>query len=326
LNSSDKYQNYICDPLLIAEAAWGVDYLLESYPPHWLHQNKELIFEICKPAELDKEGDIKIKRFLENSCSECVSIPEIHQEFGNYKYLPNLEKDKTTHWHVNFSDPYLFGFAAGPAFAQDEIQVSEHPVLVSVGTAIERGDHGAKRLLRSTVEGSLASPMLLEGVPRFCTIDTEGIYGLLFRDAWESTIREKVTRLTPPTESKILALSAPQGTRGTKYSEDLIERIFRTAFSGFRAAVLNSGEVTVNTGFWGCGAFGNNRQLMTAIQLLAAGSAGVEKLVFWIPNSAFLAHFQVGLRIARELAGFETKNAVSDLAARGYTFAEGNGT
>ena len=315
-----------CNALLIGQAAWGVDYLLETYPPRWFHINKKLIYEISKPQEPDKNNEIKVKRFLEQASPEFVSLPEIQLSFGNYKYLPNLEKDKTTHWHVNFSDPYLFGFAAGPAFAQDEIQVSEHPVLVSVGTAIEKGDHGAKRLLRSTVEGSLASPILLEGVPRFCTIDTEGIYGLLFRDAWEATIREKVTRLTPPNESKILALSAPQGTRGTKYSEDLIERIFRTAFSGFRAAVLNSGEVTVHTGFWGCGAFGNNRQLMTAIQLLAAGAAGLEKLVFWIPSTAFLAHFQDGLEIARELSGFETKKAVKDLAGRGYTFAEGNGT
>jgi hypothetical protein len=49
-------------------------------------------------------------------------------------------------------------------------------------------------------------------------------------------------------------------------------------------------------------------------------------LVFWIPNPAFLAHFQVGLGIARNLAGFEIKRAVNDLAGMGYTFAEGNGT
>ena len=29
LNSSDKNQKYICDPLLIAEAALGVDYISE---------------------------------------------------------------------------------------------------------------------------------------------------------------------------------------------------------------------------------------------------------------------------------------------------------
>lgn len=172
----------------------------------------------------------------------------------------------------------------------------------------------------------MAGSILLEGVSRFCSINTDGIYGLLFRDAWEVTIRGKVTRLTLHNMRNIFAMSAPQGKRGGKYSEELLEGIFRTAFSGFRATVLGSGEVTVHTGYWGCGAFGNNRQLMTALQMLAAGAARVGKLVFWIPNPAFLVHFQVGLGIARELAGFETKKATKELDGRGYTFAAGNGT
>jgi len=97
------------EPLLLAEAAWGIDYLLETYPPRWFHKNKKLIFEICKPAELDKEGEIKIKRYLETSCPEFVSLPKIDQEFGNYKYLPNLEKDKTTHWQRRGETPAFNG-------------------------------------------------------------------------------------------------------------------------------------------------------------------------------------------------------------------------
>ena len=52
----------------------------------------------------------------------------------------------------------------------------------------------------------------------------------------------------------------------------------------------------------------------------------MKEVVFWIPNPAFLGDFQVGLEIARELAGFETKKAVRNLAGREYIFAEGNGT
>jgi len=63
-----------------------------------------------------------------------------------------------------------------------------------------------------------------------------------------------------------------------------------------------------------------------AIQLLAAGAAGVKEVVFWIPNPAFLAHFQFGLGIARELAGFETMKAVKDLAGRRFHSDEGNGS
>ncbi len=100
---------------MIGEAAWGVDYLLETYPPRWFHINKKLIYEISKPEEPDKNNEIKVKRFLEQASPEFVSLPEIQLSFGNYKYLPNLEKDKTIHWHVNFADPCLFGFAAGAA-------------------------------------------------------------------------------------------------------------------------------------------------------------------------------------------------------------------
>ncbi len=326
MNPSDKNQKYLCDPLVIGEAAWGVDYLLESYPPRWFHINKKLIYEISKPQEPDKNNEIKVRRFLEKASPEFVSLPEIQLSFGNYKYLPKLEKDKTIHWHVNFADPCLFGFAAGAAFAQDEIQVAEHPVLVSVGTAIDKGDHGSKRLIRSTVEGVRATPVLLEDVPRFCAIDTEGIYGLLFRDAIESKIRSRVTVLNPPGKSNILAMSAPQGTRGTRYSGELIEGIIRTAFAGFRAAVLTSGEVTIHSGFWGCGAFGNNRQLMTAIQILAAGAAGVRGLVFWVPHDGYLSHYHSGLSLAHALGNRKTPEVVKALEERGFLFGAGNGT
>ena len=38
--------------------------------------------------------------------------------------------------------------------------------------------------------------------------------------------------------------------------------------------------MVVHTGFWGCGAFGGNRILMTALQTAAAGMAGVDRTVF----------------------------------------------
>jgi hypothetical protein len=38
--------------------------------------------------------------------------------------------------------------------------------------------------------------------------------------------------------------------------------------------------VVVHTGFWGCGAFGGNRVLMSLVQMLAAQAAGVNALVY----------------------------------------------
>jgi hypothetical protein len=48
----------------------------------------------------------------------------------------------------------------------------------------------------------------------------------------------------------------------------------------------------------------NDRQSIEFLQLPPGGAEGGENLVFRISNPAFLAHFQVGLGIARQLAGF----------------------
>ena len=50
------------------------------------------------------------------------------------------------------------------------------------------------------------------------------------------------------------------------------------------ATVANSSgtaaTVELHLGYWGCGAYGGNKVLMTAVQLLAARLAGVEHVVF----------------------------------------------
>jgi Poly (ADP-ribose) glycohydrolase (PARG) len=45
-------------------------------------------------------------------------------------------------------------------------------------------------------------------------------------------------------------------------------------------------SVAVHTGYWGCGAFGGNRVLMALLQVLAAGSAGLDQLVFHVGDPA----------------------------------------
>ena len=39
-------------------------------------------------------------------------------------------------------------------------------------------------------------------------------------------------------------------------------------------------ETVIHTGWWGCGAFGGNQELMALLQLLAAEWAGVDEVVF----------------------------------------------
>ena len=43
--------------------------------------------------------------------------------------------------------------------------------------------------------------------------------------------------------------------------------------------------VRLHTGFWGCGAFGGNREFMTLMQLAAAFAAGIDEVVFHVPDA-----------------------------------------
>ncbi len=86
--------------------------------------------------------------------------------------------------------------------------------------------------------------------------------------------------------TNLVAIAAPSGGYG-KYTGEEVEHILVTAFSGFSAARLETDRLkgpgsplVIHTGFWGCGAFGGNRELMALLQVAAAGMAGADRLVF----------------------------------------------
>ncbi len=209
-------------------------------------------------------------------------------------------------WYLNFADEDLFVAYGSGLLAQDELQVAEHPALGALREALR-----AKHVECSTTERGHPTPVLIRGVERRCAMALDpnaalgrpnGLYGQQFAKAGEATVKQAVTALQPPTTSHILAMAAPAGGSGPYKAEEL-EHILATAYTGFRAAVLETkwarGEnalqngmdpklepfpdqpiVVIHTGFWGCGAFGGNRDLMALLQLLAAQMAGVDRLVF----------------------------------------------
>ena len=111
-------------------------------------------------------------------------------------------------------------------------------------------------------------------------------------------------RIEPPTTTNVIAMAAPSGGQG-RYSGEQIAHILTTAWTGFRAAVLEcgSGPVAIHTGFWGCGAFGGNRVLMAMLQVIAAGAAGVERLVFHAPGDPGAALDSALRKIRENFAG-----------------------
>ena len=54
-----------------------------------------------------------------------------------------------------------------------------------------------------------------------------------------------------------------------------------------------NGACVIETGFWGCGAFGGDPEIKAIIQLLAASKAGVDELVFYtFGDAAFAEEFK----------------------------------
>ena len=139
------------------------------------------------------------------------------------------------------------------------------------------------------------------------------------RRATADAVREATTRIDPPTISNIVAIVAPYGGRG-RYQREQIGLAIGTAYSGFRAAVLESRRtagpdalVVIHSGFWGCGAFGGNRVMMTLVQLLAADMAGVARLVIHVGDPSGRTSVERALALAPDLA---TATSATDLIAR----------
>lgn len=219
-----------------------------------------------------------------------AAAPAIEGRPDFFDYAPDSQPAPNVAWHLNFADTYLFCAYGGGLFAQDEMQVAEHPSLASLREALLRD--GKEPL---TKENGRPTPCLITGVERRCHVRTEpdpsagrpqGLYGNRFRDAPGEAIEQATEVIDPPTRSNIIAIAAPSPGYG-KYSREQIVDAFATAYSGFAAARHETNRLApegaaciVHTGHWGCGAFGGHRVLMALLQLLAARLANVSKVVF----------------------------------------------
>lgn len=309
--------------------------LFDEHPPVIHDPNKRAVFEIACPEGARHGGEVVFTRWRAMKLPEEIGAEEavarVVRHDGFYDYAPALPG--AVEWHVNFADPHLFFAYGGGLFAQDEMQVAEHPVLGALKEALE---DGAGTPL--TVDGSGPTPVLVTGAERRCRVATEpnaaegrphGLYGNAFARAPREAVRRATTRIDPPTVTNVIAIAAPGYGSGT-YAAREIEQVLVTAYTGFRAAVIERGEspAVTHSGLWGCGAFGGNRALMTLLQVVAAGAAGVERLVFHLPGERGAAALETALETIREvLAGpsVATAEVVRRLVAKRFAWGVSDG-
>jgi hypothetical protein len=283
------------DPDLIHAQRFPAQDLMQEHPLVLGSENKFVVYQIACPEGAEHQGALEYSRWAAAALPRGVGI-DLQQALdrasdqpGFYDYVRSEIFQEAVEWHVNFADPILFGAYGSEFFAQDELQVAEHPALAALHEALT-----ASGLPFMTVEDGSPTPVLVTGVERRCRVATErnaeegrpmGLYGREFSSATREAVQRATTRFDPATMTNLIAMAAPYGGTG-KYTS--------TAYSAFRAAVLESSRFTsssnpviVHTGFWGCGAFGGDRILMTILQMVAAQMVRVDRIVFHTDSGAY---------------------------------------
>lgn len=277
--------------------------LVEKHPPQFDDESKRAVYEIACARRTTHVGEITYTRWSAMDLGPGVHPADAVQRAvvkpGIFEY--DAHDDGAVHWHLNFADRRLFIAYGTSLLAQDELQVAEHPALGSLVEALDATGHRAL-----TVEGGSPTPILVMGAQRLCRIATDaneaegrpdGLYGNRFGDADLEVIRRATLRLDPPTVSNIIAINAPVGGTGA-YAQHEIEHVLITAYTGFRAAVLESqmhapdARTAIHTGWWGCGVFGGNKVLMAMLQIVAAQMAEVDHLHFYTVTDDLVEHVE----------------------------------
>ncbi len=315
--------------------------LLCDHPPQ-LCLHKQGLFEIAYPDGCPTLAEIEVTRWAAhvNNPLSFDQSSGVEIQSNDYDYRPVGDPATSLEWHVNFADPRLFVAYGSRLFAQDEMQVAEHPILGSVREALL-----ARGLAALTEEAGQPTPVLVRNVERRIAVATDinaaqgrprGLYGNRFAEAPFDVVRRATQRIDPSTFSQIIAIAAPCGGRGD-YTLGQIERIFITAYAAFAAArsetVRSRGEscqTVIHTGFWGCGAFGGNRKLMVAAQRLAGWAAGVETLVFHAADETGAVETQTALDVAQGVAlrcgaSCSLRTLADHLEMLGYRWGESDG-
>lgn len=323
-------------PRLLAEKTLHADALRVGFPAPPHHVHKRRLRELAWPLGVVEPGTLHVSRWAEGLDPVAPTAPvvtEVRVRPDAFAYEAAAAGE--VHWHVNFADPALFGFHSGPLFAQDEIQVAEHPILASVRDLLI-DEHIPAR----TEEHGRATPVLVAGALRRLAIDLgpqedapRGLYGNEFAWAPWEVVRAATTVLDPPTVSNIAAMAAPVGRHGP-YTRAQITHVLGTAITTFSAARVvgerlhgPGGTVVVHSGFWGCGAFGGNRLLMPALQVLAARRAGVHRLDLHALGPGGTETMHAGVALAEEIgAGDDVQAWIDAAVARGLCWGTRDGT
>lgn len=186
--------------------------LIDSYPPKLQNANKKVVYQIACPPGCSHKSIITCSRWqpvtLPSHFTASGSQTKLKEQ-NNYFQYETSSINNSVEWYINFAHSDLFCAYGGSLFAQDEMQVAEHPALASLRESLLQNN-----IEPLTVEAGRPTPILIRGVERRCAISTDsnskqrrplGLYGNNFARATPEAIKKATKVLNPPTISNIIA-------------------------------------------------------------------------------------------------------------------------
>ncbi|HTM58587.1 MAG TPA: hypothetical protein VL123_09255, partial [Candidatus Udaeobacter sp.] len=157
------------DPTVIDRLQFDAQALMAEHRPAWRHQNKGIVYDVACPSGAIHRGTLTYTRWqrapLPENANPSAAADRVAPRAGFYDYEAERDFDTAMEWHVNFADPYLFIGHNSPLFAQDEMQVAEHPALGALRDQFRaRGKHPL------TEEDGDPTPILIAGIERRCRV------------------------------------------------------------------------------------------------------------------------------------------------------------
>src|ERR1041384_6088734 len=122
---------------LLTERIYETADILTRFPATPSHGHKQMLRDLAHHGREPSKQQLHVSRWsssIEPVVATTPTEPQVIVRGDAFVYEAALGSD--VHWHANYADKHLFGFHAGPLFAQDEMQVAEHPVLASVRDAL----------------------------------------------------------------------------------------------------------------------------------------------------------------------------------------------
>ncbi|MBM3894117.1 hypothetical protein FJ366_00740 [Candidatus Dependentiae bacterium] len=209
---------------------------------------------------------------LTNACKKTTQfLTSRTKKFFTYQHAPRSKKALLI--TLNFADPALFRFCKSNLFAQDEIQVAEHPHLGLLAQEIAED--------APAVLDTRSNSVIIHNVPQLCRIDSQKpidgkiLYGNNFASASVAEIDHRLSLLEPHQNNTLLAICAPNVTGRRVYTTMMIQDFFAQILSGFQhtqavTTELGFKKIIIHSGGLGTGAFGHHKVVSIVLQLIAA--------------------------------------------------------